>query len=345
MTLFTNDYCEGAHPRILEILAETNLCQQPGYGADEVCAEAAALLKKACGAPQAEVHFVVGGTQANLLVHTAALRPHQAGIAPASGHVSTHETGAIEATGHKVVELPGKEGRLLPEEVRAIVEYNRSEQDYVHTVQPRLCYISFPTEYGTLYSRAQLEALSATCRELGLYLYMDGARLGYGLCAETNDLDLPAIARLCDAFTIGGTKLGALFGEAVVFTNPDLARDFRCIMKQRGAMLAKGWLLGLQYKALFGEDELYFTGARHAIAMAGVLTRGIQALGIPLLMPPATNQIFPILPNGALPRLREKYGFEVWEAAGEAHTAIRFVTSWATRPESVKALCDDLAKL
>lgn len=346
MLRFECDYGEGAHPRVLELLTATNLEQTPGYGEDAYCAKARELLLAACAlkATEADVHFVTGGTQANALVIAAALKPWQGVLCAVNGHINVHETGAIESSGHKVLPLPAKEGKITAEKVREAVEAHRRDSAHEHMVQPGMVYLSNPTEFGALYSKAELTALSETCRALGLFLFVDGARMGYGLMAEGNDLTLPDYARLCDAFTIGGTKLGALFGEAVLLLAPSLRTDFRYLMKQRGAMLAKGRLLGLQFLALF-EDGLYFRIAAHADSLALRLRCAFEERGWPLLFDSKTNQQFPIIPNADLARLAERYAFEEWQRIDETRRAVRFCTSWATKEEAIEALIRDIKAL
>ena len=344
MIYFNNDYSEGCHPRILEKLIQTNYVQTPGYGEDPYCAQASEKIRTLCENPDLAVHFLVGGTQSNLVVIAAALRPHQAVIGADFAHINTHETGAIEATGHKVIGLPSRDGKISARQVRAQVENHRTDPSFEHIPQPKMVYISQPTEYGTMYTKAELQALSDTCRELGLYLFLDGARLGYGLMSRGNDVSLADIARLCDVFYIGGTKVGALFGEAVVIRNPVLKEDFRFVMKQRGAMLAKGRLLGVQFLTLF-EDDLYFTVSRHAVKLADRIRSTLKELGCTFLMENTTNQIFPVLPDAVLDELKKKYAFIVMDQLDGHHHAIRLCTSWATLPENVDALCSDLQKL
>ena len=267
MLRFECDYGEGAAPAVLDLLQQTNFDQTPGYGEDEYCAKAAAQIRSLCDAPDADVHFFVGATQANLTVIAAALKPWQGVLCADSGHIHVHETGAVEATGHKCLALPGKNGKITARQVRKAVEEHRANASHEHEVQPGMVYISFPTEGGTLYSKAELTALYQVCQKCGLPLFIDGARMGYGLTCDDCDLTLPELARLCDVFYIGGNKVGALFGEAVVIMNPALKRDFRFMMKQRGGMLAKGRLLGLQFDTLF-TDDLYFKISRHANVMA-----------------------------------------------------------------------------
>lgn len=344
MVYFNNDYSEGCHETVLQALCRTNLEQTPGYGEDCYCAAAAAKIKTLCGREDLAVHFLVGGTQTNLTVIAAALRPHQGALCAVSGHIHSHETGAVEATGHKVLTLPSADGKITAQQVRAAVLAHRADSSFEHTVQPKLVYISNPTELGTLYSLAELEALSQTCRELELYLFLDGARLGYGLASRENDLTLQDIARLCDVFYIGGTKVGALFGEAVVIGNPALAEDFRYLIKQHGAMLAKGRLLGIQFDVLM-TDNLYVDIASHAVRLADKIRNTLDGLNVPYLVPGSTNQIFPILPDAVLAELAKEYVFCEQERVDETHRAIRFCTSWATREDAVDGLCQTLRSL
>ena len=344
MIRFNCDYAEGAHPKILERMTETNFEQMPGYGEDPCCEKAADYIRRDCCLPDADVHFIVGGTQVNMIVLTAALRPHQGAISADTGHISIHESGAIEATGHKVLPLPNTNGKITAAQIRACRQAHYYDETHEHMVQPALVYLSQPTECGSLYTRAEMEAIHEVCRETGLLLYVDGARMGYGLAAEDNDLDLPTLAHLCDAFYIGGTKVGALFGEALIINHPALKKDFRYILKQRGGRLAKGWLLGRQFEVLF-EDGLYYDIARHADQMAYRIRDGFREKGYPFLFQSSTNQQFPILPNEDLAKLSEKYAYSVWEKVDDAHTAVRFCTSWATREEDVDALLRDLKEL
>ena len=344
MIYFNNDYSEGCHEKILEALQRTNLEQTPGYSEDHYCASAAAKIRKACGREDLTVHFMVGGTQTNMTVIAAALRPHQGALCAVSGHINGHETGAVEATGHKVLTVPSEDGKITAKQVEDVVLAHRADASFEHVVQPKLVYISNPTEWGTIYSLSELTALSETCRKLGLYLFLDGARLGYGLMAEGNDVTLADIARLCDVFYIGGTKVGALFGEAIVFRNATLAEDFRYMMKQRGGMLAKGRLLGVQFDVLM-EDNLYFEIAARADKLAEQLRETFEELGIPFLVPGVTNQLFPILPDWAFEELGKKYAFIDMERIDENHRCARFCTSWATKQENVDALCADLRRI
>lgn len=344
MIYFNNDYSEGCHPKVLEALMETNMMQTAGYGEDEICARAAEKIKTLCGREDVAVHFLVGGTQTNLTVIDAALRPHQGAMCACSGHIHVHETGAVEATGHKVLALPSEDGKITAVQVKTTVLSHRADGAFEHTVQPKLVYISNPTELGTLYTRRELEELSAVCRELGLYLFMDGARLGYGLAATGNDVTMEDVARLCDVFYIGGTKVGALFGEAVVISHPSLQEDFRYLMKQHGGMLAKGRLLGVQFDALM-TDGLYFEISRHADSLADQIRQTLAQLKVPMLVPGVTNQIFPILPDAVLAELAKTFVFCEQERVDATHRAVRFCTSWATRQENVDALCASLRKL
>lgn len=344
MIYFNNDYCEGCHESILEALAKYNMTQTPGYGEDDFCKSAARKIRALCGREDADVHFLVGGTQTNQTVISAALRPHQGALCAVSGHIACHETGAIEATGHKVLTVPSEDGKIRAAQVAAVVKAHRADPSFEHTVQPKLVYISNPSELGTLYTLAELEALSQTCRELGLYLFLDGARLGYGLESRGNDVTLLDIARLCDVFYIGGTKVGALFGEAVVITNPTLKEDFRYLIKRHGGMLAKGRLLGIQFDALM-TDNLYFDIAARAVRLADEIRDTLESCQMPFLVPGVTNQIFPILPDTVLEELGRKYVFCEQERVDETHRAIRICTSWATKEENVRALCDDIRRL
>lgn len=341
MVYFTSDYTEGCHERILRRMMETNFEQTPGYGTDHHCANAARYIKAECGREDMDVHFLVGGTQTNLTVIDAALRPHQGAVCAESGHINVHETGAVEATGHKCLTLPSPDGKITAAQVAQLVRLHRTDESMEHTVQPKLVYISNPTEYGTIYSLAELEELSAVCRELGLYLFVDGARLGYGLRCRENDVTMADLTRLCDAFYIGGTKVGALFGEALVLTNAALREDFRYLIKQHGGMLAKGRLLGIQFETLF-EDGLYWTISDHALAMADILRSALTEAGLPMQVDSPTNQLFPIVPDALLAKLREKYAVTYMNRVDESHSCIRLCTSWCTREEDVRAFCADL---
>lgn len=344
MIRFNSDYLEGAHPKILERLAETNMAQTPGYGEDRFCEQARNTIRRLCDAPDADVHFLVGGTQTNATVLTAALLPYQGVISADTGHIAVHESGAIEATGHKVIALKNREGKLDAGQVSECCRLHFSDESHEHMVMPAAVYISNPTEVGTIYSRDELAALRAVCDRWGLLLFLDGARLGYGLAAPENTLDLPFIARACDVFSIGGTKQGLLFGEAVVIRNDHLKRNFRYIIKQRGGMLAKGRLLGIQFEEML-KDGLYMELSRHAIVLAMQIKAAFADLNVPFLVDSPTNQQFPILPNVVLPLLSQKYSYATIEAVDDRHTAVRFCTSWATRQTDVNRLTEDLRAL
>ena len=344
MILFHNDYSEGCHPKVLEKLVQTNLEQTPGYSEDHYCADSADMIRELCGNKELAVHFLVGGTQANLTVIAAALRPHQGVLGADSAHINVHETGAVEATGHKVLWLPSREGKITAAQVERYVKDHYADSSFEHIVQPKMVYISSPTEWGTLYSREELQELSQVCRRNGLYLFLDGARLGYGMMAEGNDVTMADLAQFCDAFYIGGTKVGALFGEAVVISNPTLAQDFRYIIKQKGGMLAKGRLLGVQFGALM-ENDLYFEISAHADRLANRLRDKFLELGFDFYMTPQTNQLFPILPGRVRDALRENYTFVEMDWVDSDLRVCRFCTSWATKEENVDRLCSDLEKI
>ena len=347
MLHFASDYQEGAHPAIMERLAATNLEQSPGYGTDGHTARAAALIREACCAPEAEIHLLVGGTQANATVIGCALAPWQGVIAPATGHVSIHEAGAIEAGGHKVMELPATCGKISAAQVDAFATCWEQDGNHDHMVQPGMVYISQPTEYGTLYTLAELEALSAVCRAHGLSLFVDGARLAYALAVPENDVTLPDLARLTDVFYIGGTKCGCLFGEAVVIPRPGLIPHFFTQIKQRGALLAKGRINGVQFEVLFEDvaDPLYRRLGQVAIDAAARIRSAIREAGIPFALETPTNQLFITLDDDALARLGAQVEYSFWETAGPGFTTIRLATSWATREEDVDALIHVLKTL
>ena len=344
MIYFTSDYCEGCHERILQRLIETNYEQTSGYGTDDHCRAAADYIRRECGREDVAVHFLVGGTQTNMTLIAAALRPHQGAVCAESGHIHVHETGAVEATGHKCLTLPSGDGKITARQVADLVRLHRSDESMEHTVQPKLVYISNPTEYGTIYSLSELEALSRVCRENGLFLFLDGARLGYGLRCRENDVTLADLARLCDAFYIGGTKVGALFGEALVLTHPALKEDFRYLIKQHGGMLAKGRLLGIQFETLF-EDGLYWQISDHALKMADLLRDALRTAGLPMQVDSPTNQLFPIVPDTMLAKIREKYAVTYMNRVDEQHSCIRLCTSWATKEENVLEFCRDLKNM
>ena len=331
MYRFTNDYSEGAHPSILEAMTATNLEGNFGYGCDPHCEHAAALIRQKIGRPDADVHFFVGGTQTNATCICAFLRPHEAAIAAHSGHICVHETGAVEATGHKCIAMPAAPGgKLTPELVRQAVAAHPDE----HMVKPRLVYVSNTTEAGGVYTTAELKALRAVCDELGLLLYLDGARLASALaCGGASFEDL---GRLCDAFYIGGTKNGAIFGEAVCIMNPALKPDFRYILKQHGGMLAKGWLLGVQFEQLM-RSGLYEELGEHSTRMAQQLAEGLKGLGVEFLFESPSNQIFPILPDEVLAKLEGAFHWEVNATLEGGRSCIRLVCSWATQQAAVTA--------
>ncbi len=304
---FQNDYAEGAHPRILDALVRTNLAQEPGYGEDRYCLEATAAIRNAMGNAEADIHFVSGGTQANQVALSSFLRPFESVIAVDSGHISVHEAGAIETTGHKISSIRGLDGKATVPEIEEVIAAHGDE----HMVKPRALYISHSTEVGTIYSARELQAISETCKRLKLYLYLDGARLGSALTSRVSDINLGELSRLVDAFYIGGTKNGALIGEALVINHPQLKPDFRYVMKQRGALLSKGRLLGIQFLELF-RDDLFFKLARHANEMAERLALGIVNKGYAFQTDSPTNQIFPVLPNRVIERLSQMYSFHVW---------------------------------
>ncbi len=344
MIWFNCDYSEGAHPRILEKLTQTNLEQTAGYGNDPYCRQAADLIRKQCKTPQADVHFLCGGTQTNLIVLAACARPYQSIISATSGHINVHETGAIEATGHHIEALPHTQGKITAEQIAKLCKAHWEEDNPEFAPQPKIVYLSFPTEYGTLYSLKELQDIRRVCDDNNLFLFIDGARLGYGLTAPNNDITLADLAALCDVFYIGGTKIGALLGEAVVINNPKLQKDFRYFMKQKGGILAKGRVLGIQFVALF-EDGLYWELAKHANDMADRIKKACQTAGFSFLYESSTNQQFPILPNDVLAQLEQTYTFAHIQRVDNKHCAIRICTSWATRQEDVEQLTEDLLKL
>lgn len=393
---FDSDYMEGAHPAIIERLATTNLSQTPGYGLDPVCESARARIRHACQTPDAAVHFLVGGTQANVAVLDQLLRPWEGVVSADTGHINGHEAGALEAHGHKILPLPHRDGKLLPADVDNLCTAWAEGEAREHEVEPGVVYISQPTEYGTLYSLDELRELRSVCDAHGLRLFIDGARLGYALAALEGELSLPELASAADAFYIGGTKVGALFGEAVVFPDPKLADHFFTLTKKHGALLAKGRMLGLQFDVLFEEDSAagadadanqtvgvlagatatavdgsvagvgpaaadasaaagaaygvdafplvpaertrYLACGRHAVALARRLAEGFRSAGFELAMDSITNQQFVVMDDATCARLREHATFEVWERRADGNLVVRFVTSWATRPEAVEEL-------
>ena len=337
MIYFNCDYLEGGHPKILEKMLSTNMEQLTGYSTDHYCDSARERIRQACGCPDADVHFLVGGTQTNLTAIASILRPYQGVLAAHDGHIACHETGAIEATGHKVLPIPCVDGKITADQVREFCHSHQINTMREHMVQPGMVYLSQPTENGTLYSLAELTDLWETCQDCGLFLFVDGARLGYGLMSEACDMTLPDLARRCDGFSIGGTKQGLLFGEALVLSHPALRRDFRYHIKQHGGLLAKGRLLGVQFCAIL-EDGLYFELARHADRLAMELRRAFETRGYEMLFDSYTNQQYPILPDGLLAQLEEEFALTVWSKVDGGHTAVRVCTSWATEPQAVQAL-------
>lgn len=344
MLYFTCDYMEGAHPKIMERLLETNMEHTLGYGNDPYCESAKEKIRRECGYPEAEVHFLVGGTQTNATVIRSLLRPFEGAVAADTGHIGVHEAGAIEAGGHKVLPLPQKDGKLEAGTVREYLEAFFRDGSSDHMVQPGLVYISHPTEYGTLYTAEELRALRKVCDDYGLPLFLDGARLGYGLMAPGTDVTMKLIADCCDVFYIGGTKVGALFGEAVVFPRKKMLPGFFTLIKQQGALLAKGRLLGIQLDTLF-TDGLYYEIAKHAIDMAQRLKKVLTDAGCPLFIDSPTNQQFVVLDNAVLEALEKEVCFEVWQEVDQTRKAVRFATSWATKEEDIDKLADILAQV
>lgn len=344
MLYFHNDYNQMCHPDVLGAMVRSQDRQMPGYGTDLICEKAADLIRNCCRKDDLAVHFLTGGTQVNLTVIAAALRPHQAVIAADSAHIHVHETGSIEAVGHKIISLQSVDGKISAEQIETVVNHHYSDSDREHTAQPKMVYISDSTELGTIYTLDELQAISDVCHRNGMYLFVDGARLGYALMANNNDVTMEDLARLTDVFYIGGTKVGAMFGEAVVISNKDIAADFRYLIKQRGGMLAKGWLLGQQFLTLF-ENDLYWKIAKHANDMADKLRSKLVQLGYALYVPGNTNQVFPILPNALLDRLSADFTFTEQCPISQAQRVVRFCTNWATEESDVDALCIALEKL
>ena len=338
MYSFKNDYSQGAHPNILKSLTDTNFVQQTGYGEDEYSLKAKDLLKEKMENPTAEIHFVSGGTQANLLVISSILRTHEAVISAKTGHIYANEAGAIELTGHRIITVETAEGKLVPSDIQKAVNQHLQRP---HVVKPKMVYISNSTEIGTIYTKSELEALSVMCKSLELFLFLDGARLGHALTAKNSDLTLADISRLTDVFYIGGTKNGALLGEAIVFNNLSLGQEFDYILKQRGALLAKGRLLGIQFLELF-KDDLYFVLAERANMLAMQITEAIAQEGYTFLAESTTNQIFPILPKILIEKLEQKYSFHIWKEMDVETSTIRLITSWETDEEMVNNLIKDI---
>ena len=334
---FKNDYAEGTHERILTALNKTNYIQKEGYGEDSFCEEAKQAILEKLGNRKSEIHFLSTGTQANLIVISSILKPYESIIAPLTGHISVHETGAIEATGHKINTVETKDGKLRVHDIQLVLDAHQDE----HMVKPRLVYISNTTEIGSIYSKNEIKALSDFCKKNNLYLYVDGARLGSALMSEKNDLTLSELASFVDVFYIGGTKNGALIGEVIVINNEKMKEDFRFHLKQKGALLAKGRIFGVQFLELF-KDDLYFDLAKHANLMASKLAKSIKELDYKFFTEPVSNQIFPILPNKLIKKLDKKYGFYIWKKIDDNNSVIRLVTSWATKKEFVDQFISDL---
>ena len=337
MISFASDYLEGAHPAVLDALVRTNMEQLKGYGTDVYCESAGRRIREACGKPDADVFFVAGGTQTNQLIISTVLRGYQAVVAAKTGHVAVHEAGAIEYTGHKVIELPSKNGKLAAEDVRDLISAFYADENHQHMPYPGMVYVSFPTEYGTLYSRKELEALHSVCLDYSIPLFIDGARLGYGLESREADVTLPELASLCEVFYIGGTKVGALCGEAVVFCGMPAPDHFVTLTKQRGAMLAKGRLIGVQFDALF-TDGLYFDISRRAIEAAEEIKAIFKNEGYSFLVDSPTNQQFVIIEDEKLEKLKGKVGYSFWEKYGEKSSVVRFAASWATTHDQIEYL-------
>lgn len=337
MLSFASDYIAGAHPDVIRRLTETNLENLSGYGTDPYCESARQKIRAACGCPDAEVYFLMGGTQTNQVVISTMLASYEGVIAAKTGHVSTHEAGAIEYTGHKVLELDGVNGKLTADAIAEYMKIFTADGNQEHMVYPGMVYLSFPTEYGTLYSKAELTAIAKVCRQYEIPLYLDGARLGYGLMSAQNDLTLQDIAGLCDAFYIGGTKVGALCGEAVVFPGNAAPKHFMTQVKQHGALLAKGRLLGIQFDTLFSND-LYWKISEHAIRMADKLKELFREKGYSFFMESPTNQQFLILENAKMQELANHVEFSFWETYDDTHTVVRFATSWSTTEEDIRLL-------
>ena len=334
---FKDDYSEGAHPKILEALSRTNLLQEVGYGEDNYCKEAIKLMRQKIQNPKADIHFVSGGTQANLIVISSILKAYESVIAANTGHIAVREAGAIEATGHKINIIETKDGKLKPQDIKSVLDFHTNE----HMVKPKVVFISNSTEIGSIYSKRELQGLSKFCKQHSLFLYLDGARLGSALTSKQNDLALSDISKLVDIFYIGGTKNGALLGEAIIINHDEFKENFRFHLKQKGALLTKGRILGIQFLELF-KNDLFFELGKHANSMASKLASGIKKSGYKFLTDPVSNQIFPIFPNKLIQKLNKKYEFYVWKKIDDKNSAIRLVTSWATKKEFVRQFIEDL---
>ncbi|EOS78011.1 hypothetical protein C819_00627 [Lachnospiraceae bacterium 10-1] len=337
MISFENDYTTGAHPQVLKMLLETNLEAVSGYGSDSYCSSAREKISKACECPEADVYFLIGGTQTNAVVISTLLKSYEGVITAATGHINIHEAGAIEYTGHKVLELPHHNGKIASNELEEYLQRFYADETHEHMVFPGMVYLSHPTEYGTLYAKEELESISAICKKYQILLFLDGARLGYGLASLSTDVTLPDLAKICDVFYIGGTKVGALFGEAVVFTKKNAPSYFITMVKQHGALLAKGRLLGVQFDALFTE-ELYWKIGRHAIDMAEQLKGMLKEKGYLMPWDSPTNQQYIVLENDQMEKMKSKVKFSFWEKYDETHTIVRFVTSWSTTQDDIDQL-------
>ncbi len=345
MIYFNCDYTEGAHPNIINKIVETNMEQSIGYGEDEYSAKAKELIKTACGVENIDIHFLVGGTQCNATFIAAALRPHQGVISAVSGHINQHEAGAIEATGHKVIAIDSNsDGKLNAKQIEECYTLHVNDTAMEHIVQPKLVYISNSTENGSVYTRKELQEISEVCKKNNLLLYLDGARLGYAFASPKSDITLKDLCELCDAFYIGGTKCGALFGEALIIVKEELKTDFRYIQKQKCAMLAKGRLLGVQFAELF-TDNLYFNITKKAVEQAIYISKELTALGIEFYSESQSNQIFPILHDDVIDKIESKYVLEHWGRYNENHKIMRICTSWATKDENVELLLKDIRDL
>ena len=337
MLSLESDYTKGAHKKILERLCEINMEPQPGYGSDMYCEQAGEKIKAACGCHDADVFFMTGGTQTNALIIDSMTEPYEGVVAADSGHVSVHEAGAVEFTGHKVLTIPGNCGKIQADRLRNCLEDFWKDENHEHMVFPGMVYLSHPTEFGTLYSLKELEEISGICREYQIPLYLDGARLGYGLMSQDTNVSLEDIARLCDVFYIGGTKVGALFGEAAVFTKKNTPKHFVTRIKQHGALLAKGWLTGVQFDVLF-TDGLYFEISKKAVDLAQKMKEGFAQRGYEFFIDSPTNQQFIVLENGEMEQLRKKVRFSFWEKIDDSHAAVRIATSWATKESEIREL-------
>lgn len=335
------DYLEGAHPKIIDRLIKTNLMQTPGYGVDEICDLAKSKILSACGCSDGEVYFLVGGTQTNQTVIASYLKPHEGVLSSDCGHINVHEAGAIEYSSHKVISLKSDNGKLSPETAKDFLEEYYADSTYKHMVRPGMIYISHPTEYGTLYSESELKKLRELCDKYDMKLFLDGARLGYGLAAYGTDVTLETLGKYCDAFYIGGTKVGALFGEAVVFPKKAPTEYFISQMKQHGALLAKGRLLGIQFDELF-TDNLYFEISRYAIDLAMKLKNAFSEKGIERYLDSITNQQFFLLDKKTFDKLSHEFVFDIWPYEDKSKTLIRITTSWATNPDEIDKLINML---